>query len=72
MDFGPLVAAFSEHPAAAIAAIEALALGFLFRELLKSQNSNIQTALSIAPVAQKLAESVSALERVFDRLHNRG
>lgn len=67
MDFGVLFKAFVEHPAAAVAAGEALALVYIFRELMKSQASNLQTAMSIAPIAAKLAEAVDAVERILGK-----
>lgn len=67
MDFGGFVNLFAAHPGAAVAVAEAGALVYLFKELMKSHASNLETALRIAPVAEKLAEGVDALERLLER-----
>lgn len=50
-----------------VAVGEAFAIVYLFKELMKTQREHIETAVKIAPVAQKLAEGVDALERMWER-----
>jgi hypothetical protein len=71
MNFEPLVKAFAEHPAAAIAALLALALGVLFKMYAGSQAELLRVALMVAPVAEKLAEGTKALERMIERVARR-
>ncbi len=67
MDFNALFKAFVDHPGAAVAVAEAVALGYLFKELQKTHVSTLEMATKVLPVAEKLAQGMEALERMLER-----
>jgi hypothetical protein len=67
VDVGALIKFFVESPGATVAVVEAAAIGYLFRELMKSHASTLETATKVLPVAEKLAQGMEALERMARR-----
>lgn len=67
MDFSGAVKLFAQFPGAAVAVAEAGAVIYLFKELMRAHAAGLETALKVAPIAEKLAMGVDALERLLAR-----
>ncbi len=64
MDFNALVSALVDHPAAAIAAVELFAIGYLYKESRADSKAAMELALKIAPLADQLAEAVETAGKI--------
>ncbi len=67
MDAGNWIRLLNEYAIATIAVAEAGAIVYLFKALMAAHASELETAMKVAPVAEKLAECVPVVERLLER-----
>lgn len=62
-----MVTMLVDHPGFGVAVLAIAGLVYVFKLYVAAQNAHLQTAMMIAPLAEKLPDVVETLERMIER-----